>query len=139
MIEDQSFGIIPLKKDEMGGWQVLLLKQHNGHFWGFPKGHAESLEPPKIAAQRELKEETNLYVVEYLDDEPFEDHYHFVEDGQEIDKRVFYYPAQVAGDITLQTDEIEICLWSPLNEAIMLATYSGVKKICTLLKDRLES
>lgn len=60
MKREVSYGIVPLRYME-GGWQILLIRHHAGH-WTFPKGHADRGESPQQTAERELREETGLAV-----------------------------------------------------------------------------
>ena len=60
MIQDQSFGVVPVRDDAKTGEQEFLLVQHQAGHWGFPKGHLEPGETPVQAAGRELAEETGL-------------------------------------------------------------------------------
>ena len=54
MVEEVSFGVIPLMKDN-AAWQVFLILHKSGNHWGFPKGHASGNETPQETATRELK------------------------------------------------------------------------------------
>ena len=42
--------------------RILLVKNNNGRYWSFPKGHIEIGETEKETAVREIKEETSLEV-----------------------------------------------------------------------------
>ena len=44
------------------GIKVLLVKNRNGKYWSFPKGHVEKGESEHQTAAREIKEETGLEV-----------------------------------------------------------------------------
>ena len=104
MIEEKSFGIIPLRKIK-DRWQVLLIKHVSG-FWAFPKGHKEEGESDWQAAVRELKEETNLTIEKRLFDETLQENYRYKRKGQPINKSVVYFIAAVAGDIVIQSKEL---------------------------------
>ena len=130
IIKEQAYGIIPLCKKETGAWQLLLVQNINGHFWGFPKGHSEIMEDPQTAARRELKEETNLAVVNFLPYEPLVEHYQYPKEKRLMAKTVFYFLAEVAGDVTRQIIEIENFRWVEPAAAVLLVTYPSTKKIC---------
>lgn len=129
MIDEVSFGIIPVQKKE-GAWNVLLVKQHSGDHWGFPKGKPEIEENPRDAAVRELKEETGLEIANYLTPREFIETYQFLRDGENVDKKVTYYLAQVKGEVVLQLEEISGCKWVPLSEASSHITYAESKRVC---------
>lgn len=126
--QDESFGVVPLKK-EGGQWEVFLIKHKHGRYWGFPKGHAEAGETPQVTAARELKEETNLDVVQFLTGEPLMERYSFMLGGSRIYKRVYYFIAEVSGEISLQKHEISDGIWLPFPEALQKLTHSEGKTI----------
>lgn len=120
--QDESFGVIPLSK-ERGRWEVFLIQHNRSGYWGFPKGHAESEETPEQAAFRELKEETNLELVQLLQKKPLMEQYTFMMDGARVFKKVSYFIAEVGGAIQLQTKEIFDGKWLPLPEALAQLTH----------------
>jgi bis(5'-nucleosidyl)-tetraphosphatase len=126
--QDESFGVIPLSKQN-GRWEVFLIQHKGGRYWGFPKGHSEGNETPQEAAFRELKEETNLHVVRCLHAEPLMEQYQFLIEGKKVFKRVFYFIAEVEGEVKLQAAEIQNGLWLPLLDALEKVTHSEGKAI----------
>ena len=135
MIE-KSFGVIPLKKREEGGWQVLLVRHGKGH-WAFPKGHAEKGEEPLQTALRELKEETGLEVVHVLPFEPLQEHYFFTLEHQKVSKTVLYFLAEVRGEVILQEEEVTDHAWLSLEESEQKMTFSEGKRLCRKLLEQL--
>ena len=125
---EESFGVVPLSR-EHGHWEVFLIQHQGSRYWGFPKGHAEENETPIQAALRELKEETNLECVRILKEEPFMEQYQFLINGERVLKRVFYFAAEVAGRVELQTAEINDGLWIPIPEAVEKVTHPEGKAI----------
>lgn len=105
MIDERSYGIIPLIKGDKG-YKVLLVKLSSGNHWSFPKGRAEALESPKETAERELFEETGLSVYRYISENSITETYHVQRGGAAKSKRVDYFIAEVKGDIVIQTEEI---------------------------------
>jgi bis(5'-nucleosidyl)-tetraphosphatase len=126
---EESFGIIPLRKTEGGFWEVFLIQHNKGHYWGFPKGHAEEDEMPIETAFRELKEETNLDPVDCLRNDPFVEQYQFTIKGERVSKRVSYFAAEVTGNVILQSIEIQNGMWVPLDQAIEMITHAEGKSI----------
>ena len=127
--KEESFGIIPLRRKGADEWEVFLIQHTRSRYWGFPKGHGEEGESPEEAAIRELKEETNLDVVRYLQEEPLEEQYSFRADGRQIVKKVFYYIAEVDGVVILQKDEVQNGMWVPFSEALDKVTHVEGKTI----------
>lgn len=137
MITIESFGVIPLKQ-ENGIWHVLLILHKEGSHWSFPKGKADGNETAMQTAQRELKEETGLDIVTFLNEEPYVEQYQFRSRGELMQKTVHYFPAIVSGELYLQEEEIRDSLWLPLSEAIEHLTFKEAKNICHLVIKRLQ-
>jgi bis(5'-nucleosidyl)-tetraphosphatase len=125
---EESFGIIPLRKHQ-GAWEVFLIQHIKGHYWGFPKGHAEDNETPIESAFRELKEETNLEPVDCLRTDPFIEQYQFTIKGERISKRVLYFVAEVTGNVILQSIEIQNGVWVLFDQAMEKITHAEGKSI----------
>lgn len=128
MMEEASFGIIPLRKSE-GEWEVLLIQHHAGH-WGFPKGHPNLKETHLESAQRELLEETGLEISHLISNEPFVDIYRFTRKGKPVTKQVSYFVAQVKGNLMLQPEEIKAAKWMPLMEVSRFIVFPSARIIC---------
>lgn len=126
-MKEESFGVIPLRK-EGEEWQTFLVQLHAGH-WTFPKGRKNHHETSLNAATRELKEETNLTVIEFLSIRPYLETYRFEREGVLIDKFAWYYPAMVKGDVELQAAEIKEGRWVSFHTALDLLTYLPTKNV----------
>lgn len=128
MRQEESFGVIPLSKKK-GIWSVFLIQHKHAHYWGFPKGHAEPRESAEQAALRELKEETNLDVVKFLQVDPIIEQYQFILEGKPISKRVHYFIAEVSGDVILQEEELKDGIWLSISDALNKVTHKEGKAI----------
>lgn len=135
-IQDESFGIIPLRIRNKE-WEVLIVEHLKGH-WSFPKGHLDGNESAQIAAERELMEETNLEVEEYLFDEILKERYIYFEKNKQVNKQVHYFVAKVKGEARPQLDEIKTCRWYSLNDAASYLTYKNTRQIVVQLTQLLE-
>jgi len=128
MKSDESFGTIPLKYSN-GKWYVFLIQHTHGYHWGFPKGHADPGEEPKDAAIRELREETHLLIVRYLNTKTYLEHYSFRHKGDLIEKTVTYYLVEADGNYSLQEDEIADGRWFTFENALKQLTFDGSRSI----------
>lgn len=128
-VEEQSFGIIPLKQ-ENGIWQLLLILHQGGRHWAFPKGHGNPGETAVESAKRELKEETGLDVEKFLQDDPLTERYQFYRKKEVVVKTVQYFPALVSGTLKLQAEEIRDAKWVPLKESTRHLTFREAKEMC---------
>lgn len=128
MLFERSYGIIPLMR-EGDAWRVLIILREKG-FWEFPKGHGESGESAEQAAIRELKEETALNVVSFLQKDPLIVEYEFERKGRAVPKQVFYFIAEVAGEFRNQKGEVEAGEWLSLEGAVEKLTFKNSKELC---------
>lgn len=137
-LQDESFGVVPLSL-ENGEWKVFLIQHRHGRYWGFPKGHAEKGEVPEEAAIRELKEETNLEIVRFLQKETLMEQYQFTLEKQRVFKRVYYFVAVVQGDVILQKNEISDGKWLSIPNALIQVTHPEGKSILVQVEKILKS
>ena len=125
---DTSYGIIPLRKRE-GVWEIFLVQLHQGH-WGFPKGHADFVEEsPQQAASRELLEETGLVIRNYISEIPLLETYTFIFQKEKIKKTVYYFLAEVYGEICLQSQEIANGQWVLASSAHEVLTFAEGRRV----------
>ena len=128
-IKEDSFGVVPLK--QVGDvWMVFVILHKQGRHWGFPKGKRQGEEDAKASAVRELKEETNLDVVRFLQEAPLVESYLFSKRGKKVLKTVHYFPAVVSGEEKLQPEEIRDGKWLPLLEAHAQLSFKEARSIC---------
>jgi bis(5'-nucleosidyl)-tetraphosphatase len=128
VVHETSYGIIPFKKID-NIWHVLLVKHHAGH-WAFPKGHPEEGETSFQTAKREFFEETGLSVSRFFDVSPLEEKYQFKQGKKQIVKTVWYFLAEVAGEVKLQRQELADSLWVEVNGAASRATFPETQSLC---------
>lgn len=133
---DQSFGIIPIKK-EGEEWLFLLVQHHAGH-WAFPKGHPDPLERPEETATRELREETGLLVDSFWEGLVLEENYSFEWEGVTVLKRVAYFVAQVSGSLMPQPEEIRQACWCDANTALERLSFEESRRLCQAVIRRLD-
>jgi bis(5'-nucleosidyl)-tetraphosphatase len=128
LVEEISYGIIPIKRD-FDGVKVLLVQHRAGH-WAFPKGHPNPDEKPIETAQRELLEETGLSIVDFVLEDPLCESYSFNLNGVQVHKKVCYYLAEVTGNVVLQAEELADSRWLSPERLAELATFPESQKLC---------
>jgi 8-oxo-dGTP pyrophosphatase MutT (NUDIX family) len=89
------------------------------------------------AARRELKEETNLDLVRWVSETPFEECYQFIAKEGKVIKKVSYFVAEVTGEVLLQKGEIQAGRWVHLPEAIEQLTYKESRSILSQVRHAL--
>lgn len=121
MKKEKCCGCLIIKNNK-----ILLVKEYNGSFWGFPKGHVENGESEVETAIRETKEETNLDV--RVDDTKRYISKYIVNGN--IDKTVVYFKAYpINENIDRELSEIEDIRWCTKKEALDILTYDDSKRI----------
>lgn len=106
--------------------RILLVKNNNGRYWSFPKGHIEIGETEKETAIREIKEETSLDVEIK---EGFREVSDYCPFGK-IRKHVVFFLAQAFTDnVKMQEDEIAEYTWVDLQQARKLCSYDNDLRI----------
>lgn len=104
------------------GVRVLLVKNNNGRYWSFPKGHIEKGETEKQTAIREIKEETGLDV-QIIDG--FREISDYCPFGK-IRKRVVFFLAQAFSDnVKIQESEIDSYIWVDLQQSRKKCSYEN--------------
>ncbi|CAM0117098.1 NUDIX domain-containing protein [Rhabdochlamydiaceae symbiont of Dictyostelium giganteum] len=121
LIQETSFGIIPLHLSEEG-WKTLIICHTLGGHWAFPKGRQEVGEMALETARRELFEETGLSIETVLSQDSFIEQYELIRDTRVL-KTVHYFPAVVKGELKLQEEEVSHAKWVLLKEAPQLLTF----------------
>ncbi len=119
---DFSAGIIPYRLVQ-NDLLFLIIQQVEGH-WSFPKGHPINDETGVQTAQRELYEETGLFV-SHLDKEfSCMVRYGFTERGETIKKEVLYYLGLVREpSIRLDSSEVTSYAWLSYEQAMSRLTF----------------
>ena len=130
------YGIIPLRKRE-DILELFVIRNLNGKWWGLPKGHPNEGESERETASRELKEETNLEIKEWLDIQPIDEFYSYTENGQEVEKKVRYFFAITSGSAKLDSSELMDGVWAKLDLAEEIMTYPEGKELIRRAKERL--
>lgn len=119
--------------------KVLLVKVENlkgERVWTFPKGHLDFGETPKVAALREVLEETG-FECEVISPLTLV-RYRFMREGRLVRKRVRWYwmrPGRRSGSPDAK-EVLEIRWFAPAEAAAVLK-YQGDKRLLTLIEAKL--
>jgi len=98
-------------------------------YWGLPKGRLEREEKIEETARREIKEETGLKDIKFIDGFREEDKYFFTKEGNKIFKTVTFLLAET------KTKEIKISWehlgfkWLSYEEALKQLTFKNSKEM----------
>jgi bis(5'-nucleosidyl)-tetraphosphatase len=133
MLEERSAGAV-LYQELPSGKMYLLLNYPSGH-WDFVKGNIEKGETFKQTVLREVREETGITDIDFVDG--FEDkvEYYYQRDGEVIHKEVVFFLASTkTNDVTLSHEHRDY-IWLNFNDSLEKLTYKTAKKIFKKVKD----
>lgn len=134
MNKEFSAGALIFRKE---GDSVLFLLVYSlrNKIWGFPKGHMEAGEAEKDTAKREIKEETCLEEISFIEGFREEIIYTTISKkppfkGQPIEKHSIYYLCQANTDfIQVDNKEISDYRWLTAKDADKLLLFENLKNI----------
>lgn len=126
MPREISAGVIVFRRTPQPHY--LLLHYESGH-WDFPKGHIEPGEGAKETAERELKEETGISGVRFVDGYRETLRYFFRQKGVGIFKIVVYFLAETEQpDVTLSSEHVGF-EWLPYEDALSRLTFKNSRDL----------
>ena len=124
LYEKSCGGIIFYKTKQ--NTKILLVKNNNGRYWSFPKGHIEQGETEQETAIREIKEETGLDVTLVNNFREISEYCPF----GKIRKRVVFFLARAFTDnVKIQEEEIDSFIWVDFQQARKLCSYDNDLRI----------
>jgi 8-oxo-dGTP pyrophosphatase MutT (NUDIX family) len=132
MIEERSVGAVLFNETDSGK-NFLLLNYPSGH-WDFVKGNIEKGESLQQTVIREIREETDITDVEFVDG--FEDkiEYHYQRDGDLVHKEVVFFLAKTkTTDVKISHEHLGF-VWLNFDDALKKVTYKNAKDLLNKIK-----
>lgn len=126
MLQEKSCGaIVFIRKPEL---LFLLLHYEEGH-WGFVKGNVEFNETEKETVLRELKEETGIINVKFI--EGFREiiTYTYTRKGKLVHKQVVFFLIETQTKAIKLSYEHSGFLWLPFTDGINTLPFNNSKNI----------
>lgn len=137
MIKEKSSGAIIFRKE--GGKIYYLLLNYGNGYWGFPKGRQEKGEEDLETARREIKEETGLEDLEFING--FKEIIKYYFQRKRGNKKILIFKEVIFYLAKTQKKEIKISFehlgfkWLPYNKAIKQTTFKNAKNILRKAND----
>lgn len=132
-IYEKSCGAVVYHKTEDNRIKILLVKNHNGKCWTFPKGHIEINETEQQTALREIKEETGLNVKIEPDFRRTSVYRPF---GKIKKRVVFFLASSDKSKVNVQQSEIDRYIWVTIDEALNMCSHENDNKILLEVQKR---
>jgi len=129
---EKSAGAVIFRKQEGKIYYLLLHYPTNTRtakeYWGFSKGHIEKGEKPEVAAKREIKEETGLIDIKFLEGFKSWIKYFFKDKNKIVMKIVIFYLAETKNkEVKISSEHIGY-VWLPYEQALIQITFQNAKK-----------
>ena len=136
MPREISAGVIVFRRGPQPHY--LLLHYESGH-WDFPKGHIEAGEEAQETARRELKEETGISGIRFLDGYKETLRYFFRQQGIGIFKVVVYFLVETdQSEVTLSSEHIGFD-WLPYDAALARLTFKNSRDLLVKAHEHLQA
>ena len=133
MIEERSAGAVLFSETDSGKI-FLLLNYPSGH-WDFVKGNIEEGETLKQTVVREIREETGIIDVEFIDGFEEKIEYHYQHDGDLVHKEVVFFLAKTKTiDVKISHEHLGFT-WLSFDDALKKLTYKNAKNIMDKIKN----
>ncbi len=126
---ERSAGAVIFRRD---GYQIkyLILHYHfKGNYWDFTRGKIETGETEKEAARREIKEETQLSDIEFIDNFRETTNWFYRWKNEDIFKEAVYFLAESNEENVELSDEHVEYKWLNYSDALDTLTYDNTKNI----------
>ena len=108
---------------------ILLLQYPQGH-WDLPKGHVEKDDENNYqTAKRELKEETGISELSFIENFEYRTEYQFKHKGKRKSKQVYWYIATTEEISINLSKEHHNYVWLDWELAIEQATHTETKEL----------
>ena len=128
MIKESSAGAIIFLINSSSDVSFLLL-QHNAGHWDFAKGNIEYGENEPQAARREIREETGIESVHFLEGFKERVEYYYKREGNLVYKKVVFFLARSDSQrVTLSHEHIGY-LWCDFDKSLAKLTYRSARDV----------
>ena len=125
---ERSAGAVIFSIKETKSISYLLLQYSAGH-WDFSKGNIEDSEDESQAACREIREETGIENVEFLDGFKGKVEYYYRREHELVHKEVVFFLAKTDSQKVILSNEHIAYLWNDYDNALIKLTYKNAKDI----------
>lgn len=127
MVEKElSCGAVVFREGEERCYLLLL---HPAGHWDFPKGHVERGESVRACAVREVKEESGIDDLVFINGFEERIHYFFRRKEVLVSKNVVFLLAKTASVKVRLSDEHDDFAWLPYEDALKQVTFKTTKRV----------
>lgn len=133
MLEERSAGAILYHESDLGR-TYLLLNYPSGH-WDFVKGNIEKGETLKQTVLREIREETGILDVSFINGFQDKIEYYYQHDGESVHKEVVFFLAKTNTINVILSHEHQDYVWLKFDDALQRLTYKNAQRLLKSVKE----
>ena len=126
-MQERSAGTVLFNEND-GKVEYLLLHYPTGH-WDFAKGNIEKGEAELATVRREVREETSIDNIEFMDGFRKKIAYNYKRRGKLVNKEVIFYLAKTNTKNVKLSFEHQGYRWLTYDGAMKILTYKNAKMI----------
>lgn len=136
MLRERSAGAVVFRS-KGGKREYLVLLYPSGH-WDFPKGNLERGEAPEQTAAREVREETGLTKIRFINGFKEKITYYYKRGGSVVRKEVVYFLVEaLSSDVKISWEHLGY-KWLEYEEAVKRVTYETSRRVLEKAEDYLK-
>jgi bis(5'-nucleosidyl)-tetraphosphatase len=128
MMKERSAGAIIFSINSSSDVSFLLL-QHNAGHWDFAKGNIEHGENEWQAARREIREETGIESVHFLEGFRVRVEYYYKREGNLVHKEVVFFLARSDSKRVILSNEHIGYSWCDFDKSLAKLTYRSARDV----------
>ena len=132
MLEERSAGAVLFRETESGPL-ILLLNYPSGH-WDFVKGKIESGETVKQTVEREIREETGISDVEFVNGFQDKIEYYYQRSEGMVHKEVVFFLGKTKTSAIKISHEHLGFIWLGFDDALKKLTYKNAQNVLKKIK-----
>jgi 8-oxo-dGTP pyrophosphatase MutT (NUDIX family) len=138
MVDERSAGAVVFFSETGGDDPEYLLLHYTAGHWDFPKGNIEAGEGEEQAATREIREETGITDVKFIDGFRMKVNYRYRRGRRLVQKEVALFLGQTnTRQIVLSHEHIGFA-WKNYESAMEQLTYQNAKNLLTAARQHLQ-
>jgi 8-oxo-dGTP pyrophosphatase MutT (NUDIX family) len=138
MVDERSAGAVVFFSETVRDDPEYLLLHYTAGHWDFPKGNIETGEGEEQAATREIREETGITDVKFIDGFRMKVNYRYRRGRRLIQKEVVLFLGQTkTRQVVLSHEHIGFA-WAKYESAMAQLTYQNAKNLLTAARQHLQ-
>ncbi len=138
MVDERSAGAVVFYSETGRDDPEYLLLHYTAGHWDFPKGNIEAGEGEEQAAAREIREETGITEVKFIDGFRMKINYRYRRGRRPVQKEVVLFLGQTkTKDVVLSHEHIGFA-WKEYESAMEQLTYQNARSLLKAARQHLQ-